>query len=601
MELVSLLQERIRLYYPEHLARNLSGKISAHVLRQVSDADIADLDPLQLNELADMVYEDYERSRVEPGRMVGVIAAQTMGEVQTQATLNTHRNAGLSVGRESFSGLARLVQIYENSKPSQPAMFLYPKERHTIYDIKRLMTRIQYTIINDLLADAIVAKYDSPSVARLPFHAVYESRYGVLPKTDYVLRMQFDVQKMYDKRITLSSIAALIRDAVRDARVAYSEYARGIIDVYYTGTDILENYLPITTMGEATYYFIRDQVMPTIKGIRVSGLEGIDAVFPNSIQLSEIVSDISNTGTTSDGHFIYSLRLDKKAMRVTGIKVEWVREWILEMLYGTDSSFMANGDLRTDMNKDSLMNKIYTQDVPLSALLTPDGQINMQRISLHGLQMSSVVSRIQALYPSAVDAGGNYIPNTIPVEELDQVSFPSSYRRMLGEYWFIETRGINMEDVQFMLEFNPNCTWCNSGKKMNKLYGIESNRRWIFTESVDAGAASIAYEFNSLLCDTATHDGRVYGMNEKGIGRMNLDFMTRSNFENNTTNFIESALIGRTDTLSGVSASVLTGNLAQAGTNFSEVVYDPTNVDAMERRSKPPKAPKLSRGSKQRA
>ena len=68
----------------------------------------------------------HERAKVAPGEMVGIIAAQSLGQPITQMTLNTFHAAGIT----TTLGVPRLKEIINVSKCiKSPSMTLYPLER----------------------------------------------------------------------------------------------------------------------------------------------------------------------------------------------------------------------------------------------------------------------------------------------------------------------------------------------------------------------------------------------------------------------------------------------------------------------------------------
>jgi len=109
MELVELLVDKIKTFFPSKIAESHKNKLAKLILSQVSEEELNELTPFELRTLVEETYRDYETSKVEPGKMVGVIASQSLGEVLTQASMNSHRTAGLASGREQYSGLARLL------------------------------------------------------------------------------------------------------------------------------------------------------------------------------------------------------------------------------------------------------------------------------------------------------------------------------------------------------------------------------------------------------------------------------------------------------------------------------------------------------------
>ncbi len=58
-----------------------------------------------------MIEQEFYKSKVVPGEMVGPLAAQSIGEPATQMTLNTFHYAGVSAKSNVTRGIPRLREI----------------------------------------------------------------------------------------------------------------------------------------------------------------------------------------------------------------------------------------------------------------------------------------------------------------------------------------------------------------------------------------------------------------------------------------------------------------------------------------------------------
>ena len=60
--------------------------------------------------------KSFNKAMVEPGEMVGVIAAQSVGEPTTQMTLNTKHFAGIASKGTGNMGVPRIKELLNFSK-----------------------------------------------------------------------------------------------------------------------------------------------------------------------------------------------------------------------------------------------------------------------------------------------------------------------------------------------------------------------------------------------------------------------------------------------------------------------------------------------------
>ena len=108
----------------------------------------------KLNQIFEEVKKAYQRSWVEPGEPVGIVAAQSIGEPGTQMTLRTFHYAGVAELNVTL-GLPRLIEILDVRRtPTTPLMTIYlrkelAKDREKAVEIAQ---RIEMTKIEDLVS-----------------------------------------------------------------------------------------------------------------------------------------------------------------------------------------------------------------------------------------------------------------------------------------------------------------------------------------------------------------------------------------------------------------------------------------------------------------
>ncbi len=83
--------------------------------------------------LCNEIITQTNKSFIEPGEMIGIVTAQSLGEPLTQMTLNTFHRAGSGV--KGMGGIPRLTEIMNMTKiPKEPFMYLYllPEYRNNL-------------------------------------------------------------------------------------------------------------------------------------------------------------------------------------------------------------------------------------------------------------------------------------------------------------------------------------------------------------------------------------------------------------------------------------------------------------------------------------
>ena len=104
--------------------------------------------------LIETVVLNYKRSIVAPGEMVGMIAAQSIGEPTTQMTLNTYHYAGVASKSNVTRGVPRIEEILSLSESiKNPSLTVYIKPEDEVDKEKAhsIMYMLEYTKLEELV------------------------------------------------------------------------------------------------------------------------------------------------------------------------------------------------------------------------------------------------------------------------------------------------------------------------------------------------------------------------------------------------------------------------------------------------------------------
>ncbi len=178
-----------------------------------------------INEIRDR----FLQRRVQPGEMVGALAAQSIGEPATQMTLNTFHYAGVSAKNVTL-GVPRLKEIINVSKrPKTPSLtvFLKPEFSNDSEAAKHVQARLEHTTLQSVTARTEIW-YDPvmyPPEEDVPATIVAEDddfvrAYYEMPDEEiepgrispWVLRIELDREAMSDKNLSIQDITNRIND-----------------------------------------------------------------------------------------------------------------------------------------------------------------------------------------------------------------------------------------------------------------------------------------------------------------------------------------------------------------------------------------------------
>lgn len=175
----------------------------------------------QLDNISEQIISSFNRSVVEPGEMVGILGAQSLGEPVTQMVLNAFHNTGVGGVGGANLGVPRMQEVFSLSKNMKaPFMMVYlDKEHREKKDFaNKIASYIKFTTIRDLRTNIEIyydpKPYDKDGFMEKDnvyniFYAFQQSKSCCLNKVDglpWLMRIEFDKEKLMNKEVSLLDI-----------------------------------------------------------------------------------------------------------------------------------------------------------------------------------------------------------------------------------------------------------------------------------------------------------------------------------------------------------------------------------------------------------
>jgi|694.fasta_scaffold101511_3 DNA-directed RNA polymerase II subunit RPB1 len=298
-----------------------------------------------INKIKNKIQKHYFDSKLNPGMMVGAIAAGSLGEPSTQMVLNSFHTSGTS-NVTSVSGITRLEELMSaTKKPKKTSLsFELLIDDNIKYYINLLKTsdtidnKLKYIKhIRDVSRKEFEERFIYDLLKKTP--EIYFNRYNELSEFDakwyYVFdklfhnnyksvdennnynyswsfRLEFDIQHIYDYKLNLQSISQKIQQYL-DLICVFSPNHIGIIDVYVY-TNCLKNPIDILNREKKIintqtenfnnfcdniqYYYIRDVVINYVNFIKITGIESIDNLYFTEKKINDnLIFEIQTNGS----------------------------------------------------------------------------------------------------------------------------------------------------------------------------------------------------------------------------------------------------------------------------------------------------------------
>ena len=196
-----------------------------------------------LTYLLSMIKLKYKQSIINPGEMVGIVAAQSIGEPTTQMTLNTFHFAGVASKSNVTRGVPRIEEILSiTDNPKNPSITVaLPKGKDSNIHAQDIMYRLQYTILRDIVKKTGIYFDPKPESSKIEEDRVLMEHFTEFEKmimecqniepgkddvfSKWIVRIELDKNELLDRNITMDDINLAIKSVYADdVKCVYSDY-----------------------------------------------------------------------------------------------------------------------------------------------------------------------------------------------------------------------------------------------------------------------------------------------------------------------------------------------------------------------------------------
>jgi DNA-directed RNA polymerase II subunit RPB1 len=189
--------------------------------------------------LLEQIVMQYKRALIQPGEMVGIIAAQSIGEPTTQLTLNTFHFAGVASKSNVTRGVPRIEEILslsENTKNPSITVRLKEFDETSKERAKFFMTALEHSKIADVVTKADihfetdVAEEDRVFVRQFKdFNDLLVDCTEPVEETSespWVIRLELNPEEMLNRNITMDDISFTLKQSAdfKSTSCIYSDY-----------------------------------------------------------------------------------------------------------------------------------------------------------------------------------------------------------------------------------------------------------------------------------------------------------------------------------------------------------------------------------------
>lgn len=278
--IIHQFQSTKKLSAPKQSVLDINLQKLRHQLEQV------ELYPEMLSEFIEQIKKQFYTTKISPGENVGILVAQSIGEKQTQMTLNTFHTAGLTVNTV-VTGVPRLLELMNTTKEpkSSSCSIEIPCSDtiQSIYDIRNYIgPNLRCLTIASLAQDYDVVKFQDINQSSWWLKHIT----GINPNDD-VLRIKLSPKAMHENRCSLEQIVDKINDTFIDIHSVASSLNDCILDIFIPNKeDIILPKKQVCYITEENKYrvFLEEIVYKKFEKFIIYGIDKIQdfSIFSSS-------------------------------------------------------------------------------------------------------------------------------------------------------------------------------------------------------------------------------------------------------------------------------------------------------------------------------
>ena len=294
-----------------------SKSMKTMIKEQLQDIEIV---PIGIPDLKNEIIRQWNMTQITPGTMVGVLAGDSISKPVTQAALNSFHTSGSS--KNVIGGVERiseLVNATHNAKLTSATIF-FEDQNLTFEDI---LVKKRPDITEITVKDLVIGIPDIESSEIIENdEPEWYNFYRTFVRSDFksreVLRLNIDVNVLYAYKITMEDVARVL-ELDGSIIAVYSPMSVGMIDVYPIESAISSSLSKnkIQSYENNALIFLTMIVIPNLDQLRISGISGIQQIYPVDAKVLQIIKE-----EVKDRENSWFLILNPIRMRITGITPE---------------------------------------------------------------------------------------------------------------------------------------------------------------------------------------------------------------------------------------------------------------------------------------
>ena len=319
---------------------------------------LIELDPSSIEELKYNIVSAHKESLLAQGTAIGFYASEAIGATLTQMVLNAFHSSGSN--NSSASSLEETKDImFARTIDRLTSLYAELHFKDRTMSVTRVLSEIRPQLVGIKINQLLISEQSYDIIDADDYEPLWWTMGYDIPSSQLVLRLKFDLKKLYMYKVTLRDIAnAIMRDGSNSDTlyIAYSPMKEAVMDIFCPanggiGSIINGSMTPVNGCGVALKMpeirsfvptvgskrfslpylaektFLEDFIRKGLGCLRLKGVSGVLQVYPIVNQVASIImtetrydSDLPEElqEVAQDGR-VWNVKLNDVIMKNSGI------------------------------------------------------------------------------------------------------------------------------------------------------------------------------------------------------------------------------------------------------------------------------------------
>jgi DNA-directed RNA polymerase beta' subunit len=241
--------------------------------------------PAIIPELKKDIMKHYTQTLIHAGESVGVICGQSIGEKQTQSTLNTFHRAGQS-DKTVIKGVPKIGEMLNATRnpSSSTSEIRFKNHPGTIQELRKTVGHSLVGLtLKKISIDMIICIDKEKEPWYDVFRILYEDEdwYSDFTEYKHCISLKIDIKMLFIHKLTLQDIVKTIHEDYSDLFCVFSPCENSRIDIFVNTIDITlpEDRLLFINHDNVIEIYLEESVLPILKNMLVAGIKDIEQIY----------------------------------------------------------------------------------------------------------------------------------------------------------------------------------------------------------------------------------------------------------------------------------------------------------------------------------